>query len=263
MKRLQFVALASVIFFFLAPFAIQAATIGVAIGNDHVEVPTHYVPYNDDGRPGGAFVIGSPENPRFTYANAEGMVTLEGELDPDPSEMFAIAVTDFGAPSVFGFTFILPLAPVFPNPSSVFDSLSGSVTNGAAAGGVTVTALAPPAGIPTDGDGVAELQVYTLSDDGGVTYKNVGLDAGPTTFVPLGAFASGLYGVFNQGPIPTIAGGPWTHMRADLNFGLSGGGDAFTLNGAKVLIPEPGALFLGLSAAVLCCFFRPPAAEKR
>jgi hypothetical protein len=261
MRRLQFIAFASVLFFF-APFIVRAATINVTIGDHGVEVPTHYVPHGG-GRPGGSFVIGQPGNARFIHATSEGRVELEGELDPDPSEAFAIAVTDFGAPSVFGFTFILPLAPVFPNPSTVFDSLSGSVTNGSAAGGVTVTAMAPPAAIPTDGDGIVELQVYTLSDDGGATYKNVGLDAGPTTVVPLGAFASGMYGVFNQGPIPTIAGGPWTHMRADVNFGLSGGGDAFTFNGAKVLIPEPAALLMGLSAAALCWLFRPRSASSR
>jgi hypothetical protein len=127
------------------------------------------------------------------------------------------------------------------------------VTNGSAAGGVTVTAVAPPVGIPVDGDGVAEIQVFTLSDDGGVTWKNVGLDAGPTTFTPLGSFASGFYGAYNQGFIPTIAGGPWTHMRADVNFMLSGGGDIFTFNGAKVLVPEPGTLMLSLLAIVVAC----------
>ena len=49
-----------------------------------------------------------------------------------------------------------------------------------------------------------------------------------------------LYGAINQGYIPTIAGGPWTHMRVDVDFGLSGGGDIFTLNGATVLIPRAG-----------------------
>jgi hypothetical protein len=37
-------------------------------------------------------------------------------------------------------------------------------------------------------------------------------------------------------------------MRVDLNFGLSGGGDAFSLSGAKVLVPEPGTMILVLLA---------------
>lgn len=191
----------------------------------------------------------------FDWTDSEGnQITISGELDPDPQINFAINVLDFGAPSNFSFTFILPLNPLVSNPSIVFDSLVGTVTGGAGGGGVTVTALPPPPGIPVDGDPVVELQVYTLSDDGGLTWKNVGLDAGPTTFVPVAPFFSAPYGSYNQGPIPTIAGGPWTHMRADLNFGLSGGGDAFSLSGAKVLVPEPatGALALlfamGMSA---------------
>jgi hypothetical protein len=45
-------------------------------------------------------------------------------------------------------------------------------------------------------------------------------------------------------------------MRADVNFRLSGGGDLFTFNGAKVLtpVPEPGTVLLALMPlAALCC----------
>jgi hypothetical protein len=253
----KLIALCALALFF-APCTAQAATVTASIAGQTFEVPVHYVPEDN----GGMYRIGTPTRDRIVFETDEGSITLEGALDPDPSIDFAVAVIDFGAPSVFGFTFITPLTPPFPNPSVVFDSLAGSVTNGATAGGVTVTALAPPAGIPVDGDGITELQVYTLSDDGGLTWKNVGLDAGPTTTVPLGPFASGTYGVFNQGPIPTIAGGPWTHMRADLSFGLSGGGDAFVLSGAKVLVPEPSCLVIGLSTVILLCLFRSRAVSK-
>jgi hypothetical protein len=180
---------------------------------------------------------------------------ISGQFKTDPFLIYGISVTDFGAPSVFSFTFILPIVPV-PSPTTVFASTSGSVTNGAAAGGVTVTALAPLAvGVPIDGDGVTELQVYTLSSAAPLT--NAGHDLGPTTFVPLAPFASGIYGIFNEGPAPGPAGGPWTDIRVDVNFSLSGGGDTFTLNGAKVLtpVPEPSTVvlmlagFLGLGVA--------------
>jgi hypothetical protein len=146
---------------------------------------------------------------------------------------------------------VLPLLSPMSNPTLVSDSFSGSVTNGPepqADGGVTVTALPPP--VPEDGDLVTEMQVYTLSDDGGATWKNVGLDAGVTEFVPLDPSDSGNTTAHNQGPIPTIAHvpfGAWTHMRADINFGLSGFGDVFTFNGAKVLaVPEPSTSLLAL-----------------
>jgi hypothetical protein len=163
---------------------------------------------------------------------------------------FGAAVTDFGAASPFSFMFVLPLAPQVTNPSTVEDSFSGSVTN-AGGPGVTVTALAPPAGIPVDGDGITEVEVYTLSDDNGATWKNVGLDLMPTSTPPL-AGGSGVIGPFSEGPIATIAGGPWTHMRADVNFMLTGGGDIFTFGGSKILVPEPGTLALLLLCVGLC-----------
>lgn len=230
----------------------EAASISISI--DGVNSPP--VPLEEVPKPGGGsvFIIGSEEEP-FMFETANGRVILGGELDPDPSILFGGLTFDFGAPSVFSFTFILPLSPTVTNPSFVKDSFSGSVTN-AAGSGVTVTALAPPAGIPTDGDGITEMQVYTLSDDGGVTWKNVGLDLGPTAIIPLPVGDSDVYGSFNEGFISTIAGGAWTHMRADVNFSLSGDGDVFSFNGAKLLVPEPGALAMLLVSLVMCCLGR-------
>jgi hypothetical protein len=227
---------------------LEAASIRVTIDNESVDVPLHYEYYPD--RPGGYYEIGEYENQPFDWATSEGRITLGGTLDPDPSLIFGSVAFDFGAPSIFGYTFILPLLPNVSNPSFVSDSFSGSVTNGPNPqpdGGVTVTALAPPAIIPVDGDGITEMQVYTLSDDGMATWKNVGLDVGLTEFVPLPPFNSGLTATYNEGPIATIPhvpAGAWTHMRADINFGLSGGGDIFTFNGAKILVPEPSTLIL-------------------
>jgi hypothetical protein len=230
----------------------RAATISVSIDGVSQSVPNYFVP--DEDGDGGVYHIGTPDGADFTWATSRGRITLGGELNPDPSLNFAAGVTDMGASSLFSFSFVLPLAPLVSNPSFVFDSLSGSVTNGAAAGGVTVTAVAPPPIIPLDGDGIDEIQVFSLSDDGGLTWKNVGLDAGPTTFVPLGSNNSGSYGAYNQGFIPTIAGGPWTHMRADVNFRLSGGNDTFAFTGVKVITPEPGTFVLALlSIAALVC----------
>jgi hypothetical protein len=74
------------------------------------------------------------------------------------------------------------------------------------------------------------------------------LDAGPSFSVLLPPGGSAFQLPFNQGFIPTIAGGPWTHMRADVNFRLSGGNDRMGFVGAKVLIPEPSALLLAMFA---------------
>jgi hypothetical protein len=224
--------------------SVVAATVTLSI--DGVNSPA--IPLQEVPKPGGGsiFLIGE-DGEGFTFENSNGRVELGGELDPDPVIGFGAFVQDFGVASDFSFSFVLPLSPLVSNPSFVKDSLSGSVTN-AAGPGVTVTALSPPVGIPTDGDGITEMEVFTLSDDGGVTWKNVGLDLGPTVPVPLPVGDSGAYGSFNEGLISTISGGPWTHMRADINFRLSGGSDIFTFNGAKTLVPEPGTLVLSLLA---------------
>jgi hypothetical protein len=190
----------------------------------------------------------------YTWETPEGKVKLKGYFDPDPMMLIGGAIIDFGTPSNFSFNYIMPIVPI-NNPSKVSDSFSGSVTNAAGAG-VTVTALAPPVGIPVDGDGITEIEVYTLSDDNMATWKNVGLDLMPTTVVPLPVGGSALTPSFSEGPIPTVAGGPWTHMRADVNFRLSGGGDIFTFNGAKILVPEPGSLLLALLCLVGCGVWR-------
>jgi hypothetical protein len=228
---------------FCAVAGIDAATVTVSIhGGPSVAVPVHFAD--------GEWRIGTgPGNEQFSYQTAEGSVQMFGALDPDPMITFASSVQDFGAPSPFSFSYVLPLAPLVYNPSFVEDSIGGSV----AGSNVAVTALAPPAGIPVDGDSINEVQVFTLSDDNGVTWKNVGLDLMPDTSVPgLG----GSTGAYNEGPIQTIAGGPWTHMRADINFSLTGGSDIFSFGGAKRLVPEPGTFGLLLLAVAACSIGR-------
>jgi hypothetical protein len=210
-----------------------------------------YYTHGTNGKP--VYKIGySDADQGYTWETPEGEVTLSGILDPDPSLVFGGAVIDVGAPSSFSLSFVLPLTA---QGSMVRDSFSGSVTN-AAGSGVTVTALAPPAGIPPDGDGVTEVQVYTLSNDGGSTWMNVGLDQMPTTVVPLGVGNTASTGNFTGGPIPVIAGGPWTHMRADVNFRLTGGGDIFTFSGIKALVPEPSTFALLAVSWAMCTFVR-------
>jgi hypothetical protein len=222
----------------------QAGEIPTLLISIDGESPTEPIPVHEVD---GVFRIGLPptdpeEEPSFTWGNGEGSINMSGELDPDPSIIFGASATDFGAPSNFSFTYILPLSPQVSNPSRVFDSFSGSVTNSLVDGSASVTPRPHP--VPVDGDGIDEVQVFTLSDDNGVTWQNVGLDLGPFANFPVGQGGSGIYGPYAEGFIPTIAGGKWTHMRADIQFRLSGGADTFTFNGIKTLIPEPSSLVL-------------------
>jgi hypothetical protein len=261
MTRDRLVILFAVLMTFAAQRNGSAATIEMSMTSttqsgtvtETSEVPV-YEFYDNDGY--AKYAIGySATDPGYMWETSEGKVTLNGMLDPDPILSFGGAVIDFGAPSSFSFSFVLPLSPLINNPSIVSDSFAGVATN-ASGPGVTITALAPPVGIPQDGDGITEVQVYTLSDDGGATWKNVGLDQMPTTVVPLGVGGSAVVGPFSGGPIATIPGGPWTHMRADVNFQLSGGGDLFAFNGSKVLVPEPGSFGLLLLVMTACAACR-------
>jgi hypothetical protein len=207
-------------------------------------------------------VIGNPvavEDPNtgiwfvesWSHSSAEGQIFLSLEMDPDPQLVYAIAVTDFGGPSVFGFSFGLPIMPTAA-PGIVTHSESSSTSDPSGVGGTPVTALGPPGGIPVDSDGVTEQFVYTLSQNGGVTFLNAGLDIRPS-FV--GVSPSDIQAAINLGPIAGPAGaGFYDFMRVDANFSMGGGGDIYTWNGIATVVPEPGtaALFgLGLGGLAL------------
>ncbi len=261
MKSWQLLILAIVVSALCTSVKIEAASISVSIdGVSTSNVPLTEVP--KPGRSGNVFIIGESEEEPFMFETENGRIILGGVLDPDPVIQFGASVTDFGAASTFGFTLILPLAPLVSNPSLVKDSFSGSVANGSGSG-VTLTAVAPLAGVPTDTDGVTEMQVFTLSDDGGATWENVGLDLGPSATIPLPPGNAAVYGPFNEGFIATIPGGPWTHMRADISFMLSGGNDVFSFGGAKVLVPEPGAMVLALVSLAALCFCHRQSVSRR
>lgn len=153
---------------------------------------------------------------------------------------------DFGAPSGFGFIFLQPIVATGA-PGLVSHTHSSSTTDNGAPLGTSVTAVAPPLGIPVDGDLIPEIAVYTLSTNGGVTYLNAGIDLSPS-FV--GASPSGTQGPFNAGPIAGPGVGAYNLMRVDVNFSMTGNQDAYTFNGTATVIPEPGTLaLLGLGLA--------------
>ena len=128
------------------------------------------------------------------------IVGLVAAFKEDPFISYGIAVVDTGAPSAFSFTFNNPISPEIIGPNQVESSMSLSATDGGTlmANGVTVTALAPPAGIPVDGDGITELQVTTVSD--GVVRQNIGHDLGGPSVTFPNPHESNTWGPFNEGP---------------------------------------------------------------
>jgi hypothetical protein len=175
-------------------------------------------------------------------------------MDPDPQIIYASSVIDFGAPSSFGFIFSQGIVPT-PAPGTASHTYSASATDGTPGplvGAMTVTPVAPPAGIPVDSDGTPEVSVYTLSTNGGTTFLNAELDLGPLLLVGPG---SATHGPFNPASVAGPAGsGSYDVMRVDVNFSLTGGNDAYTFNGEANIVPEPGlvaTLGLGLAALAL------------
>ncbi|RIK84225.1 MAG: hypothetical protein DCC68_02255 [Planctomycetota bacterium] len=173
--------------------------------------------------------------------NGDGFrAIVSGVLDPDPSIAWGIAVTDFGAPSTFSFTFTTPIVPT-GNPSVVAGSVSGGLTD-VTGNGVSITpdaALGDP-----DGDTVAELQVNEVGVGGPPVFTNMGVDVGgAVAFGPGIPGANYTYGPFTSGP---IAGPPgvWTSLQSRVSFTLSGGGDIASLTGFASIVPEPSSIVI-------------------
>jgi len=164
------------------------------------------------------------------------IVYLSVTFKQDPFISYSTAVIDLGDPSTFNFTFNSPINPLVAGPNLVRSSMSLSATDGGS-DGVTITALAPPALIPVDSDGITELQVTTVSD--GSVQNNIGLDLGGPgeTFPP--SSQSAVWGPFNEGSISgPVSGTGWNSLQLDINFQGSGGGDIYTLSGrSDVIVP--------------------------
>jgi hypothetical protein len=166
-------------------------------------------------------------------------------VNNDPYIKYAFGFTNqTGADLNIGFSVSAAIAPPVPGGSS------SVVTNGIGAGwattdgSITITPLNPPPGIPVDGDGVAEFQVFSLSSDGGMTFVNTGIDVGPLFSANPGPFQAGNIPSDNQGPVASPAGGPWNWMRLDVNFTLSDG-ETFSPSGiASINVPEPATMLL-------------------
>jgi hypothetical protein len=231
-------------------FGVQTAQAG--------EIPSSQLVVTIDGAPRGVQL--TPDGKTLVADNVEivteeARITISAVLDPDPQIVFAITVVDMGAPSSFGFLLTQPITPTTA-PSVVSSVLSGSTTAPDPAG-ITVTALPPFAGVPVDADAITEIMVFNLSQNGGISLSNAGIDLGPSFSGPQG---SATYGGFLGGPIAGPSGsGSYDFMRVDVTFALTGGGDIFGATGCAsvgspgcIPAPEPGAaLLLGLALGAL------------
>jgi hypothetical protein len=163
--------------------------------------------------------------PEQTINLGEDQVTITGKASADPTISYGLAVTDFGAPSVFGFIFSIPvLAGELPAlPTVVSSSIVGGLTD-FAGDGVTITAL-NTSGLIQDNflDGVA----FTWS-------------VGPSaSFGPGSPGSLYTYGAYAFGPAAGPAGPFVGLFTTSVAFGLSGGGDVAALTGFCSITPVP------------------------
>ncbi len=172
-------------------------------------------------------------------------ITIDALLDPDPVIDYGMTVVNNTGGALAISVLLSQSITLTTAPGSVNTSMSGSTTNGGGGAGlVTVTPLGSP--VPTDSDGIPEIQVFTLSTDGGGSLSNADIDLG-TLFNSNPALTSDTHGPFNSaiiaGPIPA---GLYDFMRLDLNFSVSGSGDTYTFNGSARVVPEPETAVLML-----------------
>lgn len=202
---------------------VQAPFITINVDGVSYDGPKIEIGQNRAGKPVYRFEDYKLETPEF-------QLELSGVLDPDPSILYALAVVDIGAPSVFGFLFGTPIVPTgFPN------AVDSSLTGGLIDFGGDGISLTPTA---------ATLQTSAV----GMPSTGMGVDLGAAFAAPPSSpGAPYAYGPYTAGPIPGPGPGPWTFLTVNVGFGLSGGGDSASLTGfaqileGGIIVPETGA----------------------
>lgn len=213
-----------------------------------------------DGVRSDLFCAGIGANGDFALDGLDGELNLSnlaGELlgtvnmlsfggNVDPSLGYAIAVTDFGAPSTFSFVFSTPV--VSAAYGQAFQTFSASLTDAAAGDGASATPVAPETNIQRAFAGV------------GAATVNLGVDVGPACIDPPGAPSSASCPASEATALfaPTV----YDILSVRVDFTGSGGGDLISMNGRADLlelndVPEPSSsLTIGLGFMAMALVFR-------
>ena len=238
----------SLAFLLLAARTMHAGVLPVGTASLTVDGVDYAVPVTQFTEQGKTFNI--VDNVTLGSEELGFTAMISGQADPDPSVIYGLGITDFGAPSSFSFTFTSPIVATGP-PTISRAQISGGV-NDVGGGGVSITPLLAD----SDGDGLAEVQTASV----GAPLTNMGVDVGlaQAHVGPIGAhyeYQSAPATPYSSGPIGSPPGGPWTLLSVTAAFSLTGGGDSAALTGfASVAVPEPSTWLLVLGGGLLAWF---------
>jgi hypothetical protein len=234
---------------FAIHFSASAATLsmpwaGVAVDGDYQSIPIQVVDVDGKNLYGVGTLDASGELQPFVWDTPEFRVQFSGALNPDPFILTAVAVTDFGAPSTFLFSWSTPIAPTGPS-AQVRSTISAAFTEG--------TSGTPFLFTPANPNAPGFALTSSLSDGFTIINPTPGLSIGP-------AFSTGPAAVGTQyagytdsaGPL-SAPGGVWTVLGAELGFQLQGGFDQAAINVFTEIVPTPipGSAILLLSGLAL------------
>ena len=160
---------------------------------------------------------------------------------------FGVTVTNItSGPQTFSFTFSAPISTV--NCPCTVSSMLGVTFTDNTGNGVTILPTPPGAGLVVDADGVTEFLVGNVSNNGGATLINMGIDIGTAVSIPAGNAGIPFTFSFAGGP-QTFGSGSFNQLFAGLNFSVPGGqsvsfsGRLDIVSGAAA-VPEPATLLL-------------------
>ncbi|MEC5386796.1 PEP-CTERM sorting domain-containing protein [Uliginosibacterium sp. H3] len=179
-----------------------------------------------DGTSGATATTDNPWSSVFTF-------TASGNVDPFMTYGFT-AKNNTASTQTYTFTMGEALSPSVAGAYDIYADVSGSIVNGTGSN-VTIT----PALADQDGDGIAELQVLSLSNDGGLTFVNAGVDVGQKDLAT-GSKAYGLYSQLGSGS------GSFNYWAFETQFTLTAGKDVASLAGYAEITPVPEPAMWGM-----------------